>query len=337
MPSKAYRDRKDDRDGKDENSTDVQMSRISLVQFQRLMQLLRQYTAENEILSKEKKKLIRENEYLKRWLRSYELSVERAKLLDVLKQIYEKKSLQVGDLINSVAWWNTVLDSDMLLAICVSGMFNMSFSYIKLDNGKTAPMSSAFPVTHNGYPEIDIRGITSTGKSSFFIRFACEKGQSTLDEAIDRGKAIIDNLLPEDYIQILHTQKNAFNGGSGDPGDPPLPNNFISAVSVLIDYLHMTRNEFSERSMLDVKTYDRIKRMENWHPKEETCKAILFALRPNIVSAFRLYELAGYSFKNCDEDKLLLAMFGVGDYDIDKYNEVMEIRNGKKLGSKPRK
>lgn len=331
MPKVAYRDDRND-DGRNKRDSDeVEIGRLSVEQFHRILQLARHYAAENKGQSKENQRLLRENEYLKGWLTSYDLAVQRARLQDVLKQIYEKKQMEVSCFMDLVIWWNTVLDSDELLAVCFSGLFDLRTGCIKLDSGEEVPVSPGFDT------EVLVHGNMGAGKSNFMVSLLSKAAQDAVKKAAELGNSIVTNLEAEDYLEILQAQRNAFVGDGGDPIDPLFPSNFISAVSVLINYLHISRNEFSERSMLDVKTYDRIKRLESWHPKEETCKAILFALRPNIVSAFRLYELAGYSFKNCDEDKLMLAMFGVGDYDIDKYNEVMESRKGKTLGSRSRK
>lgn len=142
----------------------------------------------------------------------------------------------------------------------------------------------------------------------------------------------------KEYLQILEDQDEKY--GKHAPADINkllLPTDFVSAVDMLTTRLHLSRNEFSDRSLLDVKIYDRIKRKENWHPKAETCKAILFALRPNVITALQLYNLAGYTFRECDEDLLLLCMFGVGDYNIETYNRVMASRGLRQLGSKSKK
>lgn len=142
----------------------------------------------------------------------------------------------------------------------------------------------------------------------------------------------------KEYLQILEDQDEKFGKHAPTNTDKlMLPSNFVNAVDALTTRLHLTRNEFSDRSLLDVKIYDRIKRKEKWHPKADTCKAILFALRPNVITALRLYNLAGYTFRECDEDLLLLCMFGVGDYDIETYNRVMASRGLRQLGSKSKK
>lgn len=142
----------------------------------------------------------------------------------------------------------------------------------------------------------------------------------------------------KEYLQILEEQSERAGVHAPVHIDRPLlPPHFVSAVDMLMTQMNLSRNEFSDRSLLDVKIYDRIRRKENWHPKEDTCKAILFALRPNVITALQLYHLAGYTFRECDEDLLLLCMFGVGDYDIETYNNVMASRGLRQLGSKSKK
>ena len=142
----------------------------------------------------------------------------------------------------------------------------------------------------------------------------------------------------EEYFQLLDEQRKKYgNYETINIEMPWLPPRFVNAVDMLIAQMNLSRNEFRERSILDVKIYDRIRRRENWQPKADTCKAILFALQPSVLTAIQLYQLAGYTFLMCAEDELLLAMFGIGDYDIEKYNKVMSLRGLKQLGSKSQK
>lgn len=142
----------------------------------------------------------------------------------------------------------------------------------------------------------------------------------------------------KEYFQILEEQSEKCDKYVSTRRDRPLlPPHFVSAVDMLMSQMELSRNEFSDRSLLDVKIYDRIKRKEDWQPKADTCKAILFALRPNVITALQLYHLAGYTFRECDEDLLLLCMFGIGDYDIETYNRVMASRGLRQLGSKSKK
>ena len=146
-------------------------------------------------------------------------------------------------------------------------------------------------------------GPPKSGSPKRFLSFLADSDETDEEysEPISPFRSRKKQFTENDYLQILEGQDEKF--GKHAPANTDklmLPSNFVNAVDALTTRLHLTRNEFSDRSLLDVKIYDRIKRKEKWHPKAETCKAILFALRPNVITALQLYNLAGYTFRECD-------------------------------------
>lgn len=264
----------------------------------------------------------------------------------------------------NVAWWNHVLNSKELTFRCISGL---------MDAKPTPPVANrpdqsvAFEGRGFSSQEAVQRPARDKKKHNELIRESRPAASYAPPKSPDKrrnvGKSWMQSLRKTDsppherdsgspyhrekqekpftekeYLQILEEQNKKLGKQAPVSLDRPLlPPHFIQAVDMLITQMNLSRNEFSERSLLDVKIYDRIKRKENWNPKADTCKAILFALRPNVITALQLYHLAGYTFRECDEDLLLLCMFGVGDYDIETYNSVMVSRGLRELGSKSKK
>lgn len=267
----------------------------------------------------------------------------------------------------STMWWNRILDSRELTYRCISGQMD----------AKTAPLniivnpnrSFVLEDRFDGRREVALRpdsdkkskkhdepirpsrpAATSAPPPNALLKKVPRKSQprfrqddyfwSDEDHGAEhpRKEKQEKSFTEKEYLQILEEQnKKPSKQATVSVDRPLLPPHFIQAVDMLITQMNLSRNEFSERSLLDVKIYDRIKRKENWNPKADTCKAILFALRPNVITALQLYHLAGYTFRECDEDLLLLCMFGVGDYDIETYNSVMASRGLRELGSKSKK
>lgn len=232
-------------------------------------------------------------------------------------------------------WWSIILDSEVLTLLYTLGLGG--------DEGRVyhRPGEALQDVLITAIYMAEVRfrhigdGVPTTAALGIHVvspHVSTFQSKRQLEADTDYGQKV------NAYLDLLSAQMaQAENDKGENPRGLNLPDDFIQAVAMLIEQRRIDRNTFSVRSLLDVKIYDRIMRLENWHPKEETCKAILFALRPSVITALRLYALAGYTFRECEQDRLLLAMFGIGDYDIETYNQVMLQRHGKPLGSKSKK
>jgi len=234
--------------------------------------------------------------------------------------------------LNDEVWLSLLSKSIDLCYLSLSGRFNRKDGYhIKVPNG-VIPIESAFrripPAQHiaGAYPFTVFNGEII----AFSPSFAPSAVRSAIEEAIGEGQYFCGDLPTSHYENLSLSGGSGLSAGFG----PPFGKSFSQTVVQFMQELHIDSAEFMRRTHLDYNIFSNLKNRIHYQPEKNTCKAILFAVEPNVLAAIYLYGLAGHYFQNTDDDLLLLAFFANEDYSIDKYNEVIIQRGGTPLGSK---
>lgn len=230
--------------------------------------------------------------------------------------------------INPDAWYRLLAHNPELCYLSLSGQFNCKNGYYLKAGLDSISIAGAFRALT---PEDNFTGrcVVSGGhRIAFSPKFLDPQTEIQVSGAVRIGKSLASNLSVEYYLQIFGS-----SGSSMDFGFP-YGSSFSQAVSYILKANNIDVQAFMERSLLDRNIYNKLKRDPAYIPEPLTCKAILFAVRPTVIQAITLYALAKHQFSNTQDDLVLLGLFGIFDYDIDKYNEVMKEIGYPQLGSK---
>lgn len=237
--------------------------------------------------------------------------------------------------LNEEIWFSLLPKAPELCYLSLSGKFNRKHGYTIRSSHAVLPIDSAFrvipPDKHipHAYPYTVYDG-KIIGYSPVF---ATTLVRTMIKAAVQEGREFYDGL------SVSHYSSLPLSGSilSGLCFGPPGGNQFCYMICSIMKRDGINSALFMERTKLDYNIYCNLQNNPNYKPSQATAKAILFALRPTLMDAVYLYELAGYKFQQTDEDRLLLAFFANEDYDIDKYNEVIKSKGCTPLGSKPYK
>lgn len=230
-------------------------------------------------------------------------------------------------------WYQMLMQSPELCYLCISGKVDYKHGYLLTGNHTPVPLESAFRVipSHqhipSSYPFIKHNGQII----AYSPQFANKSLRNVLRATILKGKNFVSELTSDPYGNLSFGESGQTDSNTGNM--PPYQT-FAREVYNRLEQLHISSAEFSRLTHLDYNVYTKLRNDPDYEPKRDTCKAILFAVRPNVVYAGKLFERAGYHFRETKEELLLLAFFALEDYDIEKYNQKVVRYGGTPLGSK---
>lgn len=234
--------------------------------------------------------------------------------------------------LNDEIWFNILPKAPDLCYLSISGRFDRKSGYTIRSGNTRLPINTAFriipPEKHlpDAYPYTIYDGKII----AYSLVFAPFRVRTMLRAAIQEGQELYDGLSAGHYQRLPLSGSILTGIGFGPPGQ----NRFCYMICSIMERDDISSNMFIERTNLDYNIYSNLKNNPEYTPKEATAKAILFAVRPTLLDAVFLYGMAGYTFQQTDEDRLLLAFFANEDYDISKYNEVLLSKGLTPLGSK---
>lgn len=230
-------------------------------------------------------------------------------------------------------FYQLLMQSPELCYLCISGRVDYKHGYLLTGNHTPISLESAFriipPHQHipSAYPFVRHKGQIIAYSS----QFADKSLRNMLRATILKGKNFVSELTSDPYGNLSFGESGQTDSYSGNM--PPYQT-FAREVYNRLEQLHISSAEFSRLTHLDYNVYTKLRNDPDYEPKRDTCKAILFAVRPNVVYAGKLFERAGYHFRETKEELLLLAFFALEDYDIEKYNQKVVRYGGTPLGSK---
>lgn len=266
-------------------------------------------------------------------------SIKRTRHTSIKRLINAIPAPKVQVALTDDIWYQMLAQSPELCYLTISGKLNRQHGYILTGKYTPVSMESAFriipPNQHipSAYPFVKHNGQII----AYSPHFANNALRNTLRATIVRGKNFVRELTSDPYGNLSFGETGYAGSNSGYI---PPEETFSQAVYSKLERLHISSAEFSRLTHLDYNIYTKLRNDPYYEPERSTCKAILFAVRPNVVYAGRLFERAGYNFRENMEELLLLAFFALEDYDINKYNNEVVRRGGTPLGSrnyKPRR
>lgn len=234
--------------------------------------------------------------------------------------------------LNDEIWFSMLPKASDLCYLSLSGRFDRKGGYTICSENARLPIDTAFriipPSKHipRAYPYTIYDGKII----AYSPIFATMRVRMMLRSAVQEGREFYDGLSAEHYSSMPLSGSILSGLGFG----PPDGNQFAYMIRSIMNRDQIDSEKFMERTKLDYNIYNNLRNNPNYTPTQPTAKAILFAVRPTLMDAIFLYGLAGYRFQQTDEDRLLLAFFANEDYDIDKYNEVIQSKGFTPLGSK---
>lgn len=234
--------------------------------------------------------------------------------------------------LNDEIWFGMLPKAPDLCYLSLSGRFDRKGGYTIRSETARLPIDTAFriipPDKHipRAYPYIVYDGKII----AYSPIFATMRVRMMLRSAVQEGQEFYAGLSAEHYSSMPLSGSILSGLGFG----PPDGNQFTYMIRSIMNRDQIGSERFMERTKLDYNIYNNIRNNPNYTPTQPTAKAILFAVRPTLMDAIYLYGLAGYQFQQTAEDRLLLAFFANEDYDIDKYNEVIQSKGYAPLGSK---
>lgn len=231
------------------------------------------------------------------------------------------------------AWYDLLAKNPDLCYLSLSGQFNRKNGCLLKNNNGSYSIEKFFSDLYSQTYSPHAAHIELRSHSTFIGAQAEVRTHAALDSAIKVGKQLASKPTIEHYLSLF------VNDGSASVMNYGFPygSSFSEAIFYLLKDNNIDSNVFMNRTNLDYNIYSKIKNNPQYIPERPTCKAILFAVQPTVLQALFLFGLAKHSFSDCWDDLILLTFFANQDYNINKYNQVMQKNGYPTLGSKSRR